>query len=136
VSANVVDSSGWLEYLADSHRAPLFAAAIEDSGNWVVPVITVYEVFRKVLRERGEDAALQVASLILNPHVKGFSAHGSGHGRGWSGQRMDPKDPIRSPSPKSPGIPMRGNDALAPLKHGPHGIPCAKPKVSQQVAGG
>lgn len=69
MSANVVDSSGWLEYLADSHRAPLFAAAIEDSGNLVVPVITVYEVFRKVLRERGEDAALQVASLMQSGRV-------------------------------------------------------------------
>ena len=38
--------------------------------------------------------------------------------------------------PKKPGLPMQGNDAFAPLNHGPHGIPCAKPKVSQQVAGG
>ena len=29
---------------------------------------------------------------------------------------MDPKGPIRSPSPKSPGIPMQGNDDLAPRR--------------------
>jgi predicted nucleic acid-binding protein len=62
--ANVVDSSGWLEYLADSDRAPLFATAIEDTDNLFVPVISIYEVFKKVLRERGEDAALQVASIM------------------------------------------------------------------------
>ncbi len=62
--ANVVDSSGWLEYFADTERAPLFADAIEDTGNLVVPVIAIYEVFKKVLRERGEDAALQIASMM------------------------------------------------------------------------
>lgn len=60
----VVDSSGWLEYFADSDRASLFAPAIEDSENLFVPVISIYEVFKKVLRERGENAALQVASMM------------------------------------------------------------------------
>ncbi|MGB7209467.1 MAG: type II toxin-antitoxin system VapC family toxin [Pyrinomonadaceae bacterium] len=62
--ANVVDSSGWLEYFTDSGRAALFAPAIEDTENLVVPVISIYEVFKKVLRERGEDDALQVASAM------------------------------------------------------------------------
>ena len=61
---NVVDSSGWLEYFTDSGRASLFAPAIEDTENLLVPVLSVYEVFKKVLRERGEDAALQVASVM------------------------------------------------------------------------
>ncbi len=63
-AAHVVDSSGWLEYLTDSDRAPLFATAIEDAENLLVPVISLYEVFKKVLRERGEDDALQVASVM------------------------------------------------------------------------
>jgi len=64
VAANVVDSLGWLEYFADSGQASLFAPAIEDSANLLVPVITLYEVFKKVLRERGENDALQVASMM------------------------------------------------------------------------
>jgi predicted nucleic acid-binding protein len=63
-SANVVDSSGWLEYFIDSKRAPLFAPAIEDTTNLLVPVIVLYEVFKKVLRERGEDDALEIASVM------------------------------------------------------------------------
>lgn len=63
-AANVVDSSGWLEYFTDSDRADLFAPAIEDTEHLLVPVISIYEVFKKVLRERGEDDALQVASLM------------------------------------------------------------------------
>lgn len=61
---NVVDSSGWLEYFADSDRADFFAPAIEDTEHLLVPVISIYEVFKKVLRERGENDALQVASLM------------------------------------------------------------------------
>jgi predicted nucleic acid-binding protein len=63
-SPNVVDSSGWLEYFIDSERAPLFAPAIEDTSNLIVPIITLYEVFKKVLRERGEHDALQIASVM------------------------------------------------------------------------
>ena len=63
-TANVVDSSGWLEYFTDSDRASLFATAIEDTENLFVPVISIYEVFKKVLRERGEDDALQIASMM------------------------------------------------------------------------
>lgn len=63
-ATHVVDSSGWLEYFTDSDRADLFAPAIEDTEHLLVPVISIYEVFKKVLRERGEDDALQVASLI------------------------------------------------------------------------
>ena len=67
--ANVVDSSGWLEYLADSKSAAFFAPAIEDTAHLLVPVITVYEVCKKVLRERGENEALQVASLMQSGQV-------------------------------------------------------------------
>jgi predicted nucleic acid-binding protein len=68
-SLNVVDSSGWLEYLADSDRAGFFAPAIEDSEHLIVPVISIYEVFKKVFRERGEDAAIQVVSVMQNGTV-------------------------------------------------------------------
>ena len=73
-SRNVVDSSGWLEYLADSDRAGFFAPAIEDTDNLIVPVISIYEVFKKVFRERGEDAAIQVASMMQNGTVVDLDA--------------------------------------------------------------
>ncbi len=65
----VVDSSGWLEYFIGGSRAQLFAPAIENSWNLVVPVIAIYEVFKKVFRERGESAALQVASAMQSGTV-------------------------------------------------------------------
>ena len=61
---NVVDSSAWLEYLTGGTQAARFADAIEDSKRLVVPAIVLYEVFKKVLRERGEQSALQVAGAM------------------------------------------------------------------------
>ena len=69
MSLNVVDSSAWLEYFADTPRAKHFAAAIEDAANLIVPAIVVYEVCKKVRRERGEDAALQVAAALQSGRV-------------------------------------------------------------------
>ena len=55
---NVVDSSGWIEYFADSKRAPLFSKPIENTSKLIVPVITIYEVFKKLLSSTNEDIAL------------------------------------------------------------------------------
>ncbi len=60
ISHNVVDSSGWLEYFADTDRAAFFA----HTERLIVPVLCIHEVFKKVLRERGEDSAMQVASMM------------------------------------------------------------------------
>lgn len=61
---NVVDSSGWLEYFAEGPNADYFAAPVQDTDKLIVPTITIYEVFKVVLRERGEDNGLQVVALM------------------------------------------------------------------------
>jgi len=54
---NIVDSSGWLEYFAEGSNADFFAPAIEDTKNLLVPVICVYEVFKKLLQQSGLNEA-------------------------------------------------------------------------------
>ena len=66
---NLVDSSGWLEYFADAPNADFFAPAIEDVPNLLVPTICILEVFRRVLQQRDEMAALQVAAIMQQGHV-------------------------------------------------------------------
>ena len=61
---NLVDSSGWMEYFADGPNAEFFAAAIEDTENLIVSTINVYEVFKRVLQQRGEDEAMQAVALM------------------------------------------------------------------------
>ena len=56
---NVIDSSGWLEYFADGDNADFFAPAIEDTKNLLVPVICIYEVFKRILQQSGISEAQQ-----------------------------------------------------------------------------
>jgi predicted nucleic acid-binding protein len=69
---NVVDSSGWIEYLVNSPNAEFFRSAIEDAEHLVVPSISVAEVFRWVFRESGKIDAVQVTALRQEGHVVGL----------------------------------------------------------------
>lgn len=71
---NVVDSSGWLEYFADGPNADFFAAAIEDTDNLVVPSLTIFEVFKKLLAQRSETEALQTAAAMQQGRVVDLDA--------------------------------------------------------------
>lgn len=54
---NVVDSSGWLEYFTDGPNASFFAPVIENTNQLLVPIICVYEVFKRILQQHGLSAA-------------------------------------------------------------------------------
>ena len=54
---NVVDSCGWLEYLADGPNAAFFELALTDEDHLLVPAITLFEVARVLIRQRGPAAA-------------------------------------------------------------------------------
>jgi predicted nucleic acid-binding protein len=61
---NVVDSSGWLEYLADGPNAGFFAPAIERTAALVVPTLSIFEVFKRILQQLDESQALQAIALM------------------------------------------------------------------------
>jgi len=61
---NIIDSSAWIEYIAGTRYADLFDNPIADQRSLLVPVITIYEIFRKILSERDEDAALLAVSYL------------------------------------------------------------------------
>ncbi len=61
---NLVDSCGWLEYFADGPNADFFAPAIEDTERLIVPSLCVFEVFKRVMQQRGEGDALRAAALM------------------------------------------------------------------------
>lgn len=66
---NVVGSSGWLEYFADAPNASFFAPAIEHIAELIVPSISLYEVFKRVLQQRGETDALQAIARMAQGQV-------------------------------------------------------------------
>jgi hypothetical protein len=61
---NVVDSSGWLEYFAAGPNAGFFAPALEAVDDLVVPTVSINEVFKRVLQQRGEGDALLAVALM------------------------------------------------------------------------
>lgn len=71
---NVVDSSAWLEYFADGPSAGYFAGAIENSADLIVPTVSVYEVFKRVLQQRGENAALTAVAVMQQGDVVDLTA--------------------------------------------------------------
>ena len=66
---NVVDSSGWLEYFAEGPNASFFAPAIEKTQDLIVPSVSLYEVFKRVLQQRGMNDALQTVALMQQGRV-------------------------------------------------------------------
>ena len=71
---NVVDSSGWLEYFADGPNADFFAPAIENLSELIVPTISIYEVFKRVLQQRDESDALQAVAAMQQGRIVDLDA--------------------------------------------------------------
>jgi predicted nucleic acid-binding protein len=71
---NIVDSSGWLAYFADEPNAKHFLVPLNDADALVVPSVTIYEVFKVVLRESGESDALQAAMAMQKGKVVDLTA--------------------------------------------------------------
>ncbi len=66
---NIVDSSGWLEYFSDGPNAREFLSPLGNVAKLIVPVVTIYEVFKVVLRERNESDALAAVAVMQKGRV-------------------------------------------------------------------
>jgi len=71
---NIVDSSGWLAYFAGEPNAGHFLTPLSDSASLVVPTVTIYEVFKVILRESCENDALQAVMAMQKGTVVDLKA--------------------------------------------------------------
>lgn len=71
---NVVDSSGWLDYFVGGRHAQALQPVLEDIESLIVPAISIYEVFKVLLREAGEEAAIQGVAAMQRGHVVDLTA--------------------------------------------------------------
>jgi predicted nucleic acid-binding protein len=60
----VVDSSGWIEVFTDGPQAGRFVAVLDSEATLIVPVISILEVFKWVLREHSEAQAIQAVAAM------------------------------------------------------------------------
>ena len=66
---NIVDSSGWLEYFASGPNAEFFSEPIEEPSELLVPTISLYEVFKRVLQQRDESKALRAIAFMQSGEI-------------------------------------------------------------------
>ena len=66
---NIVDSSAWLSYFAGDANAEVFSTPIENIDKLIIPSITITEVFKYILRQRGENMALEAIAHIQQGKV-------------------------------------------------------------------
>ena len=66
---NLVDTSGWLEYFFDEPNAAFFAPAIEKTERLLVPVICLYEVFKKINAVADQARALNAVAQMKQGRV-------------------------------------------------------------------
>ena len=69
MNTNLVDSCGWLEYFVEGVHANFFASPLDDIDHLIIPSICIHEVFKKVLQEKGEDAALQIIAVMQRGNI-------------------------------------------------------------------
>jgi predicted nucleic acid-binding protein len=61
---NLVDSSGWIEYLSGGGNASFFRKPIEGDDPLLVPTLSLFEVYRHMLRHVGREDALNVVAAM------------------------------------------------------------------------
>ena len=65
----IVDSCGWLEWFTDSKLANNYEKFLADQDNILMPAIILYEVYKILKREVGEEKALLAAGYMKNSSV-------------------------------------------------------------------
>ena len=66
---NLVDSSAWIEYFAEGPNAEYFAPVIENTAELVVPSISLFEVFKRILQQRSETDALRAVTVMMQGQI-------------------------------------------------------------------
>ncbi len=67
----VIDSYGWIEYFSDGPLAKKYASYIEgvNENDAITPTVVVYEVYKRLKKEKGEQVALEAYSQITRTRI-------------------------------------------------------------------
>ncbi len=69
-----LDSSGWLEFFADGTNVNFFLVPIRNTSKLIVPAISIYEVYKRLLQQTDKDSALRAVSLMKRGKVVELNA--------------------------------------------------------------
>ena len=65
----IVDSCGWLEWFTNGKLADSYERYLADQNNMLLPAIVLYEVYKILKREAGEEKALRACGYMNNSPV-------------------------------------------------------------------
>jgi predicted nucleic acid-binding protein len=65
----LLDSSGWIEFFTDGPLANRYAGYFGPKYQLITPTIVLYEVYKKIKRERGEETSLVFAGRLHATHL-------------------------------------------------------------------
>jgi toxin FitB len=65
----VVDSSGWIEHFLGSEQAAFFAPALANSGDLIVPALSIYEVHKRLSRGLPDDVVENCLGIMRRGQV-------------------------------------------------------------------
>ncbi len=66
----LVDSSGWIEYLADRPLADAFARYLEGDEPLLVSSIEIYEIYKVIRRDLNEERAIEAVAALREATVE------------------------------------------------------------------
>lgn len=65
----VIDSSGWIEFFTDGPLAGQYAAKLRHLSTVLLPVIVLYEVYKRLKRDLSEEDAVVAVSAMQRAQV-------------------------------------------------------------------
>ncbi len=65
----LIDSSGWIEFFSQGSRALKYANYLKDLSRIITPTVVIYEVYKKIKKERTEEEALLAVSLMKKTSI-------------------------------------------------------------------
>ncbi|MGA8903883.1 MAG: type II toxin-antitoxin system VapC family toxin [Candidatus Bathyarchaeia archaeon] len=72
----LIDSYGWIEYFSDGPLAKKYAPYVEDvnENNTVTPTVVIYEVYKRLKKEKGEQIALEAYAQMSRSRIAPLDA--------------------------------------------------------------
>jgi predicted nucleic acid-binding protein len=65
----LVDSSGWIEFFTDGQFAEQYSKYIKTPSRIITPTVVLYEVYKKIKKERTEEEALIAVSYMNKTRI-------------------------------------------------------------------
>jgi toxin FitB len=65
----LLDSSGWIEFFTDGPAADRYAPYLTPRYSIITPTVVLYEVYKKIKRERGEETALLFSGRMQKTEI-------------------------------------------------------------------